>query len=222
MRQRIQRNLDELRNIFFLKYISVPLTWNNSYPYFMQHLKVCITFLLKTKKSFFLFSSHINVKSYSWYWGWNITINGSLGREWKYFIRLCFMAAVLSVRSSGCLALSLSPRLTFGLSIAHHFNCLYISQVKWKKWMKPSIEKWAWGIRTDVNPNGSDNRQNWWTWGGSEAYEHIRVCIYILRVMVARGTLPGTKISMAPHALDISQVLCGIYGMRHKWMDDNV
>lgn len=116
---------------------------------------------------------------------------------------------------------SLSPRLTFGLSIAHHFNCLYISQVKWKKWMKPSIEKWAWGIRTDVNPNGSDNRQNWWTWG-DQKHMNTYVCVYILRVMVARGTLPGTKISMAPHALDISQVLCGIYGMRHKWMDDNV
>lgn len=85
----------------------------------------------------------------------------------------------LSVRTSGCL--SLSPRLTFGLSIAHHFNCLYISQVKWKKWMKPSVEKWAWGIRTNVNPNGSDNRQNM-------KHMNTYVCVYTWRVMVARGT----------------------------------
>lgn len=58
--------------------------------------------------------------------------------------------------------------------------------------------------------------------GGDQKHMNTYVCVYILRVMVARGTLPGTKISMALHALDISQVLCGIYGMRHKWMDTNV
>lgn len=132
------------------------------------------------------------------------------------------MAAVLAVDLSGCLSLS-SPNFWSVHCASFQLSVHFTSQVEE---VNETIHR-KMGMRYTHRRKSQRHRQpaelmDVWDEGEGQNHMNTYVCVYILRVMVARGTLPGTNISMAPHALDISQVLCGIYGMRHKWMDDNV